>query len=112
MTIKDAELEAIAKVCIKENILIISDEIYGLFSFDGKSASLYDIVLDAKHLKCIKLIVKHLKEKKIAHIIFKTVKQKFWKYGFIKRPKTKRNLINHHMPKEKLYMTFCDSDWD
>ncbi len=40
LTIKDAELEAIAKVCIKENILIISDEIYGLVSFDGKYRSI------------------------------------------------------------------------
>ncbi|MGB0720214.1 MAG: pyridoxal phosphate-dependent aminotransferase [Bdellovibrionales bacterium] len=36
LTIPDDELEAIAKVCQEEDILIISDEIYGLLSFDGK----------------------------------------------------------------------------
>jgi len=35
LMIPEAELEAIAAVCREENILIISDEIYGLLSFDG-----------------------------------------------------------------------------
>ena len=34
------ELEAIAKVCQEENIFIISDEIYGLVSFDGSYNSI------------------------------------------------------------------------
>jgi aspartate aminotransferase len=35
LTISEPELEKIAKVCVDEDILIISDEIYGLVSFDG-----------------------------------------------------------------------------
>jgi len=35
LTISDPELEAIAEVCVKNDILIISDEIYGLLSYDG-----------------------------------------------------------------------------
>lgn len=35
LTIPDDELKAIAQVCVEEGILIISDEIYGLVSFDG-----------------------------------------------------------------------------
>ncbi len=36
LTIPSDELAQIAKVCQEEDILIISDEIYGLVSFDGK----------------------------------------------------------------------------
>ncbi len=35
LTICDEELEKIAKVCVDEDILIISDEIYGFVAFDG-----------------------------------------------------------------------------
>ncbi|MCB1721114.1 MAG: aminotransferase class I/II-fold pyridoxal phosphate-dependent enzyme [Alphaproteobacteria bacterium] len=35
LTIAEKELEAIAKVCVEEDIFIISDEIYGFVSFDG-----------------------------------------------------------------------------
>ena len=40
LKIPENELEAIANVCIKEDILIISDEIYGLVSFDNKYTSI------------------------------------------------------------------------
>lgn len=40
LTIPEEELQAIAKVCQEENILIISDEIYGLLSFDGNYRSI------------------------------------------------------------------------
>ena len=36
LTIPENELEGIAKVCVEEDILIISDEIYGFVSFDGQ----------------------------------------------------------------------------
>ena len=36
LTIPAQELPAIAQVCKEENVLIISDEIYGLVSFDGE----------------------------------------------------------------------------
>jgi len=35
LTIAEKELEAIAKVCVEEDIFIISDEIYGFVAFDG-----------------------------------------------------------------------------
>jgi aspartate aminotransferase len=35
LTISEQELKAIAEVCVAEDILIISDEIYGFVSFDG-----------------------------------------------------------------------------
>lgn len=35
LTIQEDELKALAKVCVEEDILIISDEIYGFVSFDG-----------------------------------------------------------------------------
>lgn len=40
LTISDENLQGIAKVCQEEDILIISDEIYGLLSFDGKYRSI------------------------------------------------------------------------
>lgn len=40
LTISENELQQIAKVCVEEDILIISDEIYGLVSFDGKYRSI------------------------------------------------------------------------
>jgi aspartate aminotransferase len=40
LTIPDAELREIAEVCIDEEILIISDEIYGLVSFEGEYSSI------------------------------------------------------------------------
>ncbi|MEJ1222230.1 pyridoxal phosphate-dependent aminotransferase [Sediminicola sp. 1XM1-17] len=39
LTYSQSELEAIAQVAKKHNILVISDEIYGLLSFDGPHAS-------------------------------------------------------------------------
>lgn len=36
LTIQDDNLKEIAKVCVEEDILIISDEIYGFVSFDGQ----------------------------------------------------------------------------
>lgn len=36
LTISDANLQEIAKVCVEEDILIISDEIYGFVNFDGQ----------------------------------------------------------------------------
>ncbi|MBL4804423.1 MAG: aminotransferase class I/II-fold pyridoxal phosphate-dependent enzyme [Alphaproteobacteria bacterium] len=39
LTIPSDELEPIAKVCEEEGVLIISDEIYGLVSFDGEYRS-------------------------------------------------------------------------
>lgn len=36
LTISDTNLQAIAKVCVEEDILIISDEIYGFVNFDGQ----------------------------------------------------------------------------
>lgn len=36
LTIPDAELQQIAKVCVEEDILIISDEIYGFVAFDNE----------------------------------------------------------------------------
>lgn len=40
LTIPENELKEIAKVCVEEDILIISDEIYGLVSFDNKYRSI------------------------------------------------------------------------
>jgi len=40
LTISDNDLKEIAEICIEENILIISDEIYGLVSFDGEYRSI------------------------------------------------------------------------
>lgn len=40
LNIPENELEALAKVCREEKIFIISDEIYGLVSFDGKYSSI------------------------------------------------------------------------
>jgi aspartate aminotransferase len=40
LTIPENELKEIAKVCVEEDILIISDEIYGFVSFDGKYRSI------------------------------------------------------------------------
>ncbi len=40
LTIGDNELKEIAEICIEENIFIISDEIYGLVSFDGEYRSI------------------------------------------------------------------------
>ncbi len=40
LTIPAAELPAIAKVCQEEGVFIISDEIYGLVSFDGEYRSI------------------------------------------------------------------------
>ncbi len=40
LTISDDELKQVAKVCVEEDILIISDEIYGFVSFDGKYRSI------------------------------------------------------------------------
>lgn len=40
LTIPENELKEIAKVCVEEDILIISDEIYGFVSFDNKYRSI------------------------------------------------------------------------
>jgi aspartate/methionine/tyrosine aminotransferase len=39
-TFEDHELQSIAKVCRRHNIIVISDEIYGLLNFDGQYRSI------------------------------------------------------------------------
>lgn len=57
---------------------------YCVLKFCKSTGIIYDLVLTRHNRTCLNLLIKHVRQKRVTHIIFKCIGFKMWKYGFIR----------------------------
>jgi hypothetical protein len=82
---------------------------YCVYAIDDSAASIYDLVLNRRARKCLKLLVDHLREQQLSHVTFKSIGFRMRKYGFI-RLGSPGDMDALNTPSGKWRITLADKD--
>jgi len=82
---------------------------YCVYNFEGSFVKIYDLVLNSRTRACLRLLVEHLRQNLISHIVFKSVGFNMRKYGFI-RTGSPGDLDTLNTPRGKWMITLADKD--
>ncbi len=82
---------------------------YCVYDIDRSLAKIYDLVVPRRARRCLRLLVDHLRDRGISHIIFKSVGFRMRKYGFV-RIGSPGDLDTLDTPQGKWLITLADKD--
>lgn len=82
---------------------------YCVYIFEDHFVKIYDLVLTSRARACLRVLVEHLRQNLVSHIVFKSVGFNMRKYGFI-RIGTPGDLDTLNTPEGKWMITLADKD--
>jgi hypothetical protein len=82
---------------------------YCVYGIGDSAASIYDLVLNRRARKCLRLLVNHLREQRLSHFTFKSIGFRMRKYGFI-RLGSPGEMDALNTPSGKWRITLADKD--
>jgi hypothetical protein len=83
---------------------------YCVYALDKASAEVFDFVVRHRERACFRLLIEHLRKRRISHLVYRGTSLNLWRYGFVPCGST-GHYIGLNLPCDLSVITLADSDW-